>query len=120
MKKLCIWMGWICAGFATLPVQAEVKPASVFTDNMVLQREIKVPVWGTAVPGEKVTVQFAGQTVEAVADASGNWRADLAPLKTSAEPAELIVSGAGSSVKMTMFSSARYGSAPASRIWTAP
>ncbi|MFA6172507.1 MAG: sialate O-acetylesterase [Kiritimatiellales bacterium] len=81
--------------------QAAVRPASVFTDNMVLQREIRVPVWGTAEPGEKVTVKFAGQQIEAVADAAGNWRANLAQLKTSAEPAELVISGADSSVKLT-------------------
>lgn len=98
MKKLYLS---VLIAFFSLSVRAEIKPASVFTDNMVLQREIKVPVWGTAVPGEKVTVQFAGQTVEAVADASGNWRATLAPLKTSASPAELIISGADSSVKLT-------------------
>jgi sialate O-acetylesterase len=98
MKKLCLL---VLIAFSSLSVQAEVKPASMFTDNMVLQRDIKVPVWGTAAPGEKVTVQFAGQKIEAVADAGGNWRANLAPLKTSAEPAELIISGADSSVKMT-------------------
>lgn len=98
MKKL--WLPVLLA-FFSFSVKAEVKPASVFTDNMVLQREINVPVWGTAAPGEKVTVQFAGQNVEAVADATGSWRANLAPLKTSAEPAELVISGADSSVKMT-------------------
>jgi sialate O-acetylesterase len=80
---------------------ADVNPASIFTDNMVLQREMEVPVWGKAAPGEKVTVQFAGQMVETVADTSGSWRAHLAPLKTSAEPAELVISGADSSVKLT-------------------
>jgi sialate O-acetylesterase len=98
MKKLCLL---VLIAFSSLSVLAEVKPASMFTDNMVLQRDIKVPVWGTAAPGEKVAIQFAGQKVEAVADASGNWRANLAPLKTSAEPAELIISGADSAVKMT-------------------
>ena len=38
------------------PALAEVKLASPFTDHMVLQRDRKVPVWGTADPGEKVTV----------------------------------------------------------------
>ncbi len=82
-------------------VSGAVRPAAVFTDNMVLQREMKVPVWGTAAPGEKVTVQFAGQTVGVAADDSGKWRAELAPLKTSADPAELLISGADSSVRLT-------------------
>ena len=37
---------------------AQVKPASLFSDNMVLQRETIVPVWGTASEGESITVEF--------------------------------------------------------------
>ena len=40
---------------------AGVKLASPFTDHMVFQCGMKVPVWGTADPGENVTVEFAGQ-----------------------------------------------------------
>ena len=40
---------------------ADVKPASVFTDNAVLQQGVAVPVWGTAEPGEAVTVSFGDQ-----------------------------------------------------------
>ena len=98
MKKLCLL---VLIAFFSLSVRAQVKPASMFTDNMVLQRDIKVPVWGTAAPGEKVIIQFAGQKVEAVADADGNWKATLAPLKTSAAPAEMVLSGTDSAVKMT-------------------
>lgn len=32
----------------------------VFGDNMVLQRSQRVPVWGKAKSGEKITVEFAG------------------------------------------------------------
>ena len=41
----------------------ELRLASVFGDDMVLQREKTVPVWGWATPGEVVTVSFAGQSV---------------------------------------------------------
>ncbi len=85
-------------GFAAF---ADLRPASIFTDNMVLQREMKVPVWGVAGKDEKVTVEFAGQTVTARADRSGNWRVDLAPLETSAMPGTLVISGRGSSVTLT-------------------
>jgi sialate O-acetylesterase len=84
-----------------MTTQADVQIASVFTDNMVLQREMKVPVWGTAVPGEKVVVQFEGQTRETTAAEDGCWRVDLAPLKTSADPAELLVSGKDSSITLS-------------------
>jgi len=41
---------------------ADVKPAAVFNDNMVLQRDRVVPIWGVADAGETVTVRFANQT----------------------------------------------------------
>lgn len=72
---------------------AQVVVPLPFGDHMVLQRDRKVPVWGTAAPGERVTVAFAGQTVEAVANDKGKWRADLAPMPASSEPRELVVRG---------------------------
>ena len=70
---------------SALPLFAEVKLASPFTSHMVLQRELKVPVWGTAAAGETVTVEFAGQKKFAQAGADGQWRMDLEPLPASAE-----------------------------------
>ena len=36
--------------------------ASIFSDHMVLQRDVKLPIWGHAAPGAKVEVQLAGAT----------------------------------------------------------
>ena len=65
----------------------------LFSDRMVLQREMPVSVWGKADPGEKVQVRFAGQVVDATADADGKWRAQLAPMPASEESRELVVAG---------------------------
>ena len=53
---------------------AELKVASVFSQNTVLQRDKPVPVWGWADGGLKVTVEFAGQKKAATADAGGRWQ----------------------------------------------
>lgn len=71
-------------------------PAAIFSDHMVLQRDAKVPVWGTASPGAEVTVSFAGQTVKGQAGKDGAWRVELAPLKASAEPQIMTVNAADS------------------------
>jgi len=63
---------------------AEVSLPSLFGDHMVVQRDRPVPVWGTADPGEEVTVAFADQTVTTKADADGRWRVDLAPVGATA------------------------------------
>ncbi|MDP0492400.1 MAG: sialate O-acetylesterase [Verrucomicrobiota bacterium JB023] len=68
---------------------------SPFTDHAVLQRGSQVPVWGQAEAGDTITVEFAGQSKEAKADAGGSWRVDLDPLSSSAEPAVLTVRSAG-------------------------
>ncbi|MDE1938532.1 MAG: sialate O-acetylesterase [Alphaproteobacteria bacterium] len=54
---------------------------AIFQDHEVLQRNKPIPVWGTANPGDKVTVSLAGESANATADADGNWEAALAPLK---------------------------------------
>ncbi len=73
-------------GIAVAPFAASaVTLAGPFSDGAVLQRGMRVPVWGTAEPGERVRVSFAGQTAEAVAEADGRWRVDLAPMDACRE-----------------------------------
>lgn len=74
-------------------LRAEVRLASPFTSHAVLQRELPVPVWGVAEPGEKVAVRFAGKTAKAVADANGAWRLVLPAMRASTKARELVVTG---------------------------
>jgi sialate O-acetylesterase len=71
---------------------AEVTLNPLFTDHMVLQRNRPVPVYGTASPGEVITIEFAGQTKAATADSTGCWQVELAPMAAAAEPRTLKVS----------------------------
>lgn len=64
---------------------------SVFADGMVLQRDAAVPVWGFAAPGTKLTVRFAGQTVDTSADNTGRWTATLKAMPASYEPRPLVI-----------------------------
>jgi sialate O-acetylesterase len=79
------------AALAAVSLSAEVKLAGPFADGMVLQRDRKVPVWGTASAGAVVKVDFAGIEVTAKAAADGSWRADLPPMKVSREGRVLAV-----------------------------
>lgn len=60
-----------------LSAHAEVSLSGIFTDNMVVQRGIAVPVFGHADPGEQVTVTVGDQSASAIADADGKWRVTL-------------------------------------------
>lgn len=71
---------------------AQVKIASVFGDHMVLQREMTVPIWGTAAVGEKVTVTLNGQRQTIKANKEGVWMVKLEPMKAGG-PYSLEVSG---------------------------
>jgi len=88
---LRIWATVAAVMLAQSAVWAEVKPDALFSDGAVLQQGMKTPVWGTAEPGETVTVQFAGQKKTTAADAKGAWRVVLDPMPASAEPSEMVI-----------------------------
>jgi sialate O-acetylesterase len=77
----------------TASVPAEVRLPAIFGDHMVLQQEKPIPVWGSADPGESVTVRFAGRQAAAIADGNGKWKTQLAALPASSQGAEFAVSG---------------------------
>ena len=58
-------------------VFANVTLPKFFGDNMVLQRNKPIPVWGWADAGEKITIRFDHQTKTFTADKNGNWKINL-------------------------------------------
>lgn len=73
--------------------------AKVFTNNMVLQQQQVVPVWGKANAGSTVTVSFLDQTISTKANKKGNWLVELSPLTASYTPALLIIETSKVSIK---------------------
>lgn len=69
---LALQFGLACAAYA-----GPLKVAAPFSDGAVLQRETTVPIWGSAEPGEKVTVSLDEIKRETDADSKGNWRVEL-------------------------------------------
>ena len=70
----------ILALLGAVPAQADVRLPHVFANDMVLQRDVAIPVWGWADPGEKVTVTIAANEATATADAAGKWSVKLPAL----------------------------------------
>ena len=58
---------------ACVVMRAEVRTPRFITDGMVLQRADTAAVWGTADPGEAVSVTFLKHTYSVTADATGHW-----------------------------------------------
>jgi sialate O-acetylesterase len=95
-KHLATLAGCLSLIFA-ITASAEVKPSDLFTDHMVLQRDVEAPVWGAADPGEAVKVTFNGQTRSTTASADGKWMLRLGKLKAGG-PYEMQIEGKNSIV----------------------
>jgi sialate O-acetylesterase len=77
MRHCNYWMIlWASMG-VVIPALGDVSLKAPFSDHMVLQRRMAVPVWGMAAAGEAVTVAFRGQNKTATAGTDGKWRVTL-------------------------------------------
>lgn len=83
------------AALVVVPIlaRADVKLPLIFSDHMVLQRDIPIPVWGWADAGEEITVIFGTDRVTTKADANGKWRVNLEKMGANARPQTLTVKG---------------------------
>lgn len=87
----CAFISIICLHVMPVPIPAQDAPAhkttvelrlpKIFGDNMVLQRDVPVTVWGWAAPDEEVVVRIAGQEVKGKANSKGKWSVKLAAMK---------------------------------------
>jgi sialate O-acetylesterase len=99
MKRFALSaVGLLAAVLAAVqPAFAYVSVSPLFGDNMVVQRSKPVIVWGTADPGEKVTVTLAGQSAAADTNGQGGWQVQL-PAIEAGGPFDLAIAGKNSLV----------------------
>ncbi|MHB9071542.1 MAG: sialate O-acetylesterase [Sedimentisphaerales bacterium] len=79
----------LIASFAT----ANIRLPAIISDNMVIQANVKVPIWGWAELNETVTVTIDKQKQTAIADVGGKWMVKLSAMKPSDTPLEMTVTG---------------------------
>lgn len=75
----------LCAMASQIIASAAVRLPGLVSDKMVLQRNIQLPIWGWADPGEWVTVRFRGQYFETQTKSDGKWELTL-PAQTPGGP----------------------------------
>ena len=93
-----------------------------FTDNMILQRDNKVPVWGHDISGNEITVKFSGQTKKAIANKQGDWMVKLDPLKASLNEQVMEISNnRGKLIKLNgvLVGEVWFSSGQSNMVWTA-
>lgn len=61
---------------ASLTAEAKVTLPAIFSDNMVLQQNTQVNVWGKAAPGEKIMVKASWLDKAVTAKAAAQWQMD--------------------------------------------
>lgn len=80
MRKFVLSSAFVLLALCS-QADASVKLHGLFTDGMVLQQGAKVPVWGSATPGQKIMVRFQGQETGTSAGKDGQWTVHLKNLK---------------------------------------
>ncbi len=96
--KVVLGLTVMCLGLCCFGVNAQSEEVTerrlqlpaIFGDHMVLQRNMPVPIWGWAPPGEEVVVRLGKIQVKAKAGEDGRWKVQLPP-QPAGGPHELVV-----------------------------
>jgi sialate O-acetylesterase len=72
---------------------AQLQLAKIFSDNMVLQRNQTIKIWGKARPNELVTVSFANEKHNVLVKYDSNWTVTFKQQKANAQPQSILISG---------------------------
>ena len=95
-RKLLAILAIVQMWLVSTSVDAAVKLPSIIGDNMILQREKPLPIWGTDDASAKITVTLGDNTATTTADANGKWRVTLPAMKSGGDALTLKVDGTNS------------------------
>ena len=82
----------LIALISTVQLFANITLPKIFGDNMVLQRNKSIPLWGWGSPNEKITIQFNHQAIQVTTDLNGNWKVNLKK-EAAGGPYQLVLKG---------------------------
>lgn len=99
MKLLNGLLAFVCLLLVFFASAQSLQPHALFTDNMILQRDVAVPVWGWAAANESIAVTFKGKKYTSKADKQGKWRIML-PATPASGPFELKMVGKSKTITL--------------------
>ena len=73
---LCLAMAFLC--ICARSTSTELQLAAPIGDGMVIQRQVAMPIWGSAAARAAIAVTFDGRTYTTSADDAGRWRIEMA------------------------------------------
>jgi sialate O-acetylesterase len=87
-------LGALSAVFsAAADVKSSLSVSPLFGDHAVLQRDKPIPVWGSAAPGESISVTFRNKTAKTVTGPDGRWLVRIGPFPATADPSDMVITG---------------------------
>jgi sialate O-acetylesterase len=89
MKKIIYCFLIVILGVSSL--SAQLKISKLFSNNAILQRGLQLPVWGTAKPGETITVNFNNLNFTTITQDDGKWNTIL-PKMEAGGPYSMMIS----------------------------
>ncbi len=96
MKKALVF---VLFTYGVLAGSAQLRLPALIRDSMVLQRAVKLPVWGWAAPLENITVQFKNKSYKTITGTNGKWKLWL-PAQQAGGPYTLQVTGSSSRIAL--------------------
>jgi sialate O-acetylesterase len=87
------WIALCLIGINTTIAFGQVKLPRLIGDNMVLQRDTKVKIWGWAAAREKVSLRFMSHTYTTTTAADSTWKIIL-PVMKAGGPYDMEIDGA--------------------------
>lgn len=93
MRKLLTTTAMFVLAAAAASARADVKLPAIISDNMCLQANKALPIWGKADPNEQVTVSLGDQKETTTAGQDGKWQVMLHALPANSGPFDLKVAG---------------------------
>lgn len=84
--------------FLPLTALSQLRLAKIFSDNMVLQREEPIHIWGKGIPGKNVGVGFADEVAIINIKPDSTWSVEFSSQKVNSNPQSLSVESAGEKI----------------------
>jgi sialate O-acetylesterase len=96
-RKIVSCLIFLTIFFYTEMILAKVTLPKLVSDSMVIQRDVKVKIWGWAEAKEKIKVKFRGKSYSTTTGADGKWDVLLPPAKAGG-PYTMDISGASGKI----------------------
>jgi sialate O-acetylesterase len=98
--------------------QVPVRVSNLFSDHMVLQQQMQVPVWGTARPLSTIQVVFAGFTATTIVNQEGDWMVHLPPMNAGGPYALHVIGDQEIHIRDVMIGEVYVASGQSNMEWT--